>query len=114
MGKTLALESDNFDNFLKYRPKQPWRQLGKNERAHTASGMRLTLEVPLRVVSLRSLAVDAFTLAYEIGLSAYDATYVLLTEATGSTLVTADRRLATAVERAALIPDDGPPTQSRH
>ena len=76
--------------------------------------MRLILEVPLRVVSSRSLAVDAFTLAYEIGLSAYDASYVLLTEATGSTLVTADRRLATAVDRVALIPDDRPPAQSRH
>ena len=76
--------------------------------------MRLILEVPLRVVSLRSLAVDALTLAREIGLSVYDATYVLLAEATGSTLVTADRRLATAVERVALIPDDGPPAQNRH
>jgi predicted nucleic acid-binding protein len=71
--------------------------------------MRLILEVPLRVVSLRSLAADALRLAREIGVSAYDATYVLLSEATGSTLVTADRRLATAVERVALIPNDGPP-----
>jgi predicted nucleic acid-binding protein len=71
--------------------------------------MRLILEVPLRVVSLRSLAADALKLAREIGVSAYDATYVLLSEATGSTLVTADRRLARAVERVALIPNDGPP-----
>ena len=71
--------------------------------------MQLILEVPVRVVSLRSLAVDALRLAREIGLSAYDATYVLLTEATGATLVTADRRLAAAVERVALIPNDGPP-----
>jgi predicted nucleic acid-binding protein len=76
--------------------------------------MRLILEVPLRLVSLRSLAVDALALGHEIGLSAYDATYVLLTEATSSTLVTADRRLAKAVERVALIPDVGPPAQNRH
>jgi predicted nucleic acid-binding protein len=76
--------------------------------------MRLILDVPLRVVSLRSLAVDALALAREIGLSVYDATYALLAEATGATLVTADRRLAAAVERVALIPDDGPPTRSRH
>jgi predicted nucleic acid-binding protein len=76
--------------------------------------MQLILEVPLRVVSLRALALDALTLAYDIGLSAYDAAYVLLTEATGSILVTADRRLAKAVQRVALIPDVGPPTQSRH
>jgi predicted nucleic acid-binding protein len=71
--------------------------------------MRLILEVPVRVVSLRSLVVDALALAREIGLSVYDATYVLLTEATRATLVTADRRLAGAVERAALIPNEGPP-----
>jgi predicted nucleic acid-binding protein len=76
--------------------------------------MRLTLEVPVRVVSLRSLAVDALALAHEIGLSAYDATYVLLAEATASILVTADRRIATAIERVALIPDDGPPALNRH
>jgi predicted nucleic acid-binding protein len=70
--------------------------------------------VLLRVVSVRSLAVDALRLAREIGLSTYDATFVLLSEATGSTLVTADRRLARAVDRAALIPGDEPPTQSRH
>jgi predicted nucleic acid-binding protein len=74
--------------------------------------MRLILEVPLRVVSLRSLAVDALALAREIGLSVYDATYVLLTEATGATLVTADRRLAATAERAALIPNDGPPREA--
>ena len=39
----------------------------------------------------------------------YDATYVLLAEATGATLVTADRRLAGAVGSVALIPDGGPP-----
>jgi predicted nucleic acid-binding protein len=74
--------------------------------------MRLILDVPVRVVSLRSLVVDALALAREIGLSVYDSTYVLLTEATGATLVTADRRLAAAVERAALIPNDGPPAAS--
>jgi predicted nucleic acid-binding protein len=75
--------------------------------------MRLILEVPVRVISLRSLAVDALTLAREIGLSAYDATYVLLAEATGATLVTADRRLAAAVGRVALIPNDLPPAEAQ-
>ena len=57
-------------------------------------------------------AADALVLAREIGLSAYDATYVPLTEATGATLVTADRRLAAAVTRAALIPGDWPPSEA--
>jgi predicted nucleic acid-binding protein len=74
------------------------------------SALRLILELPLRVVSLRTLAADALALAQEIGLSAYDAAYVLLSEASGATLVTADRRLAAAVERVALLPEDGPPT----
>ena len=37
---------------------------------------------------------------------------VLLTEATGATLLTADRRLAAAVTRAALIPGDWPPSEA--
>jgi predicted nucleic acid-binding protein len=74
------------------------------------SAQRLILELPLRVVSLRTLAADALALAQEIGLSAYDAAYVLLSEASGATLVTADRRLAATAERVALLPDDGPPT----
>ena len=84
---------------------------GRLAAADADEAMRLILEVPLRVVSLRSLAADALVLAREIGLSAYDATYVLLTEATGATLVTADRRLAAAVRQAALIPDDWPPAE---
>jgi predicted nucleic acid-binding protein len=71
--------------------------------------MRLILEVPIRAVSLRSLAGDALALARTLRLSVYDAAYVLLTEATEATLVTADRRLAGVVARAALIPNDGPP-----
>ena len=82
---------------------------GRLAAADADKAMRLILEVPLRVVSQRSLAGDALMLAREIGLSAYDATYVLLTEATGATLVTADRRLAAAVGRVALLPNDGPP-----
>jgi predicted nucleic acid-binding protein len=81
--------------------------------ADADEAMRLILEVPLRVVSLRSLAVDALRLARELGMSAYDATYVLLAEATGATLVTADRRLAAAGGRAALIPGEGPPADER-
>jgi predicted nucleic acid-binding protein len=77
--------------------------------ADADEAMRLILEVPIRAVSLRSLVADALALARKLGLSAYDATYVLLTEATGATLVTADRRLAGVVARAALIPNDGPP-----
>ena len=81
---------------------------GRLAAADADEAMRLILEVPLRVVSLRSLALDALMLSREIRLSAYDATYVLLAEATGATLVTADRRLAAAVDLVAVIPDDAP------
>ena len=71
--------------------------------------MQLILEVPVRVVSPRSLAADALTLAREIGLSAYDTTCPPH-RSDGCNLVTADRPLAAAVERVALIPNDGPPS----
>jgi predicted nucleic acid-binding protein len=71
--------------------------------------LRLILELPLRTVSLRTLAADALAYANEIGLSAYDAAYVVLSEATSATLVTADRRLAATLDRVALLPDVGPP-----
>jgi predicted nucleic acid-binding protein len=75
--------------------------------AQTALG--LVLEVPLHVVSLKTLAEDALRRAHELGLSVYDAAYVVLTEATGATLVTADRRLAATVQKVALLPDAAPP-----
>ena len=74
--------------------------------AHVA--LRLILELPLRTVSLKTLAADALALAQEIGLSVYDAAYAVLSEATSATLVTADRRLAAVVDRVALLPDAGP------
>lgn len=66
-------------------------------------------ELPLKVASLRSLALDAFATALERDLSVYDACYVVLTDAADAVLVTADRRLARAATRASLLPDAGPP-----
>jgi predicted nucleic acid-binding protein len=70
--------------------------------------LALLVELPLRVASLRSLAGDALTRALELGLSAYDACYVVLADTADATLVTADRRLAGAVPRAAVLPDARP------
>jgi predicted nucleic acid-binding protein len=70
--------------------------------------LSLIVELPLRVASLRSLAGDALTRALELDLSVYDACYVALADAADATLVTADRRLAAAVPRAAVLPDDHP------
>lgn len=68
------------------------------------------VELPLRVASLRSLAVDALEAALELRLSVYDACYVVLARAADATLVTADRRLARSAPRAAVLPRDGPDT----
>lgn len=59
--------------------------------------------VPFAMKTLRSLAVPAWVVASERGLSAYDACYVVLAETMGATLVTADKRLASATENAILI-----------
>ena len=82
---------------------------GRMAPADAEIALRLILELPLRTVSLKTLAADALALAQEIGLSAYDAAYVVLSEATAATLVTADRSLAAAVKQVALLPGDGPP-----
>jgi predicted nucleic acid-binding protein len=59
--------------------------------------------VPFAMTTLRSLAVPAWVVASERGLSAYDACYVVLAETMDAALVTADRRLAAATENAVLI-----------
>lgn len=59
--------------------------------------------LPLRVHRLGELAPGALSLALETGLSAYDSCYAVLARALEIPLVTADRRLAAAVENATLI-----------
>jgi len=58
---------------------------------------------PFATETFRSLAVAAWIIANERGLSVYDACYVVLAETMGATLVTADRRLAAATADAVLI-----------
>lgn len=65
--------------------------------------LEFTLRVPQRVVEVSQLAPAAFGLSLERGLSVYDACYAVLAEAEGAALVTADRRLASAVTRAELV-----------
>jgi predicted nucleic acid-binding protein len=71
--------------------------------------LRLLTELPLRIASLRSVAVDALALAVERSVTVYDATYLVLAEAADAVLVTADRRLAQGAKRPALLPDVRPP-----
>lgn len=64
----------------------------------------LVLELPLRRVSLAPLVKEALALAVAKEVSVYDACYLALAEASGSVLVTADRRLAERASNAALLP----------
>ena len=61
------------------------------------------LRLPITLRSHRDLALPAFDVALDRGLSAYDAGYVVLAEALDAILVTADRTLAAAVPEAELI-----------
>jgi predicted nucleic acid-binding protein len=46
--------------------------------------------------------------ALDTGLTAYDTSYLVVAEQSGAVIVTADRRLAVAYPRSALLPDVGP------
>lgn len=65
--------------------------------------LNAVVQLPLRVHRLGELAPGALSLGLETGLSAYDACYAVLARALEIPLVTADRRLAAAVENATLI-----------
>jgi predicted nucleic acid-binding protein len=77
--------------------------------AEARDALRATIALPLRVISLGVLSMPALERALTQRISAYDACYLELAEAAGATLVTADRHLARAAPRKALLPHDGPP-----
>ena len=68
---------------------------------HAFLGAALRLPITLR--SHQDLALPAFDVALDRGLSVYDASYVVLAEALDAILVTADRTLASAAPEAELI-----------
>ncbi len=55
------------------------------------------MDLPFEQGETPSAEVDVLRLAYQHGISAYDATYVALSEARGLPLVTADARLVRAL-----------------
>lgn len=76
---------------------------GRVTPALSARSLAFALDAPIRAEPLAALVSAAFALGLARTLSAYDACYVVLAEALDATLVTADRRLASAVQNAVLI-----------
>lgn len=78
---------------------------GRLDQSDAGAGLDDVLALPLAARPSAQLAPTALALALalEHGLSAYDATYLALAEATGATLVTADRVLAAAATDAVLL-----------
>jgi predicted nucleic acid-binding protein len=65
----------------------------------------LSLLLSLRIVLIPAvqLAQASYEVALELGLSVYDAAYVVVARSAQATLITADRRLAAAYDRSELI-----------
>lgn len=82
---------------------------GEMDAVEAASRLDDLLDLPVETHSSRTLATQAHALAVARRLTAYDAAYLALSIGYDAVLVTADRRLAAQAERAALLPDAGPP-----
>jgi predicted nucleic acid-binding protein len=70
---------------------------------HAEGLLDVLRRLPIRVVSLRELAVPALRLADQRGLSAYDACYVALSEEAEAPLLTADAAVAAAAADSILL-----------
>ncbi|MEH2063471.1 MAG: type II toxin-antitoxin system VapC family toxin [Nostoc sp.] len=70
-------------------------------RMYTAAEVQIDLATlkafPLRVISTADLMADAVTISLSYGTSAYDASYVALSQQVGATLLTLDGKLVKAL-----------------
>jgi predicted nucleic acid-binding protein len=82
---------------------QKYVRVGEIDLAEADSALDDILSLPISYVETSRLAPEAFRTALELGLSAYDAAYVVVARAANARLITADRDLAEAYERSELI-----------
>jgi predicted nucleic acid-binding protein len=82
-------------------------QVIPTDQAHGA--LTRVLGLPLDVVRLQVLVREALRQALADRISVYDACYLVVADAFDGVLVTADRHLAQAARRSALLPEVGPP-----
>lgn len=76
---------------------------GSISLAGAVTRLQLALDVPVEVRDDPGISIAALGTAVGRGLSVYDAAYAVLAEAEDAVLVTADRDLAAATERAELL-----------
>ncbi len=77
---------------------------GRMLSAAAAQGvLATTLRLPIEVRPLAELARPSLDAALTHGITAYDASYLVLAEVLDATLVTADRRIADVAGRSELI-----------
>ena len=76
-----------------------WRKarLGQIERAEAGAAMALLTDMPVRWNDDETVGADAVRLALALDHPVYDCVYLALAHRIGATVVTADRRFATAV-----------------
>jgi predicted nucleic acid-binding protein len=82
---------------------QKYVRVGEIDLAEADSALDDILSLPISYVETSRLAPEALRTALELGLSAYDAAYVVVARAANARLITADRDLAAAYEHAELI-----------
>lgn len=80
-----------------------YAKTGRLTRGQIGRALHEVLRLSLTVRPLSALAGPALKLSIDRGVSVYDACYLALAQATGATLVTADRGLAAAATDAVLL-----------
>jgi predicted nucleic acid-binding protein len=101
-GEVVALVPDlvwaEVTNVLAYQVRA-----GAISRGSASRALDRLLALPLETHGTRSTAAGALAAAMSLGLSGYDAFYLVLADAAGAILVTADRKLARAATRVELL-----------